>query len=105
MTRLGSSDLDVSALCLGGNVFGWTADEHASFAVLDADVAGGGNFIDTADADSSLVPGHRGGESEEIIGRWAAARGNRDDLVIATNVGQLAGVEGLARRRSAIASA
>jgi aryl-alcohol dehydrogenase-like predicted oxidoreductase len=96
MTKLGSSDLDVSALCLGGNVLGWTVGEDASFAVLDAYVAGAGNFVDTADVYSSWVPGHRGGESEEIIGCWAAARGNRDDVVIATKVGQLAGVEGLA---------
>jgi aryl-alcohol dehydrogenase-like predicted oxidoreductase len=96
MTKLGSSGLDVSTLCLGGNVFGWTADEDASFAVLDAYVAGGGNFIDTADSYSAWVPGHRGGESEEIIGRWMAARGSRDDVVIATKVGQLPGLEGLA---------
>jgi aryl-alcohol dehydrogenase-like predicted oxidoreductase len=96
MTKLGDTDLDVSTLCLGGNVFGWTADEDASFAVLDAYVAGGGNFIDTADSYSVWIPGHRGGESEEIIGRWMAARGNRDDVVIATKVGQLPGLEGLA---------
>jgi hypothetical protein len=96
MTKLGDTDLDVSPLCLGGNVFGWTADEDASFAVLDAYVAGGGTFIDTADSYSVWIPGHRGGESEEIIGRWMAARGNRDDVVIATKVGQLPGLEGLA---------
>ncbi len=67
MTKLGSSDLDVSPLCLGGNVFGWTADEDASFAVLDAYTAAGGNFIDTADVYSAWVPGHSGGESETII--------------------------------------
>ena len=72
-------------LCLGGNVFGWTLDEEQSFAVLDAYRAAGGNFIDTAD-----VYGRRGageGSSEELIGRWMAARGNRDELVIATKVG------------------
>ena len=66
--RIGRSDLLVSPLCLGGNVFGWSADEKASFAVLDAFAASGCNFIDTADVYSSWVPGNRGGESEAIIG-------------------------------------
>ncbi len=87
MTRLGSSDLDVSSLCLGGNVFGWTADEADSFAVLDAFTAAGGNFIDTADSYSAWVPGHKGGESETIIGKWLAARANRDSVILATKVG------------------
>jgi len=87
MTSLGYSGLEVSRLCLGTNVFGWTADEAASHAVLDAYVDGGGNFIDTADAYSAWVPGNSGGESESIIGDWMAARGNRDDMVIATKVG------------------
>jgi aryl-alcohol dehydrogenase-like predicted oxidoreductase len=87
MTKLGSSDLDVSPLCLGGNVFGWTADEDASFAVLDAYAAAGGNFIDTADVYSAWVPGHSGGESERIIGNWMSARGNRDEVIVATKVG------------------
>ena len=77
MARLGRTDLDVFPLCLGGNVFGWTANEQESFAVLDAYAGGGGNFIDTADSYSFWVPGHRGGESETIIGRWMAARGAR----------------------------
>ncbi|WP_432745223.1 aldo/keto reductase [Streptomyces sp. JH002] len=81
-------DLQVSGLCLGGNVFGWTADEAESFAVLDAYVAAGENFIDTADAYSSWVDGHRGGESETVIGRWLARRGRRDDVVVATKVGR-----------------
>jgi aryl-alcohol dehydrogenase-like predicted oxidoreductase len=84
--RIGSSDLDVFPLCLGGNVFGWTATEEESFAVLDAYVAAGGNFVDTADVYSSWVPGNEGGESERILGRWMKARGNRDRLVIATKV-------------------
>ena len=84
--RIADSDLAVFPLALGGNVFGWTADEAESFAVLDAFVAGGGNFLDTADGYSAWVPGNTGGDSERIIGRWAAARGNRDDLVIATKV-------------------
>ncbi len=89
MIRLGRTDLDVHPLCLGGNVFGWTADEDASFAVLDAYAAAGGNFVDTADAYSAWVPGHSGGESETIIGKWMASRGNRDRMVIATKVGRL----------------
>ncbi|WP_078971061.1 aldo/keto reductase [Streptomyces chattanoogensis] len=79
--------LSVSALSLGGNVFGWTADEAESFAVLDAYVAGGGNFIDTADVYSAWVPGNQGGESETVIGNWLASRRNRSDVVIATKVG------------------
>jgi len=87
MPALASTGLDVHPLCLGGNVFGWTADEDASFAVLDRYVEAGGNFVDTADVYSSWVPDHPGGESEAAIGRWLAARGRPDDLVIATKVG------------------
>jgi aryl-alcohol dehydrogenase-like predicted oxidoreductase len=94
---LGSSDLSVFPINLGGNVFGWTADEETSFAVLDAYVAAGGNFIDTADVYSAWAPGNSGGESEAIIGRWMAARGNRSDIVVATKVGMLAGSEGTSR--------
>ncbi|GAA2629465.1 aldo/keto reductase [Actinomadura fulvescens] len=94
--KIGASDLRVSPLCLGGNPFGWTADEETSFAVLDAYAEAGGNFIDTADMYSCWVPGNSGGESETIIGRWMKARGNRDQLVIATKVGALPGVDGLA---------
>ncbi|MEU9220185.1 aldo/keto reductase [Streptomyces sp. NPDC048376] len=85
---LGSSDLEVFPLALGGNVFGWTADQDASFAVLDAYTAAGGNFIDTADSYSAWVDGNSGGESETVLGRWFAARGNRDDVVLATKVSQ-----------------
>src|SRR3954470_2087369 len=85
--RLGQSDLMVSPLCLGGNVFGWTADEAASFKILDGFVDGGLNFIDTADVYSAWVPGHTGGESESIIGRWIKARSNREKVIIATKVG------------------
>jgi aryl-alcohol dehydrogenase-like predicted oxidoreductase len=95
LSRLGASDLDVFPLALGGNVFGWTADEAQSFAVLDAYTAGGGNFVDTADAYSQWAPGNQGGESEEIIGKWTAARGNRDDVVIATKVGAHSQYKGL----------
>ncbi len=86
MANLGQTDLDVHALCLGGNVFGWTADRDTSFAVMDAYVAAGGNFIDTAESYSAWVPGNSGGESEAIIGEWMAARGNRDDMVVATKI-------------------
>ena len=89
MVRIASTDLDVFPLCLGGNVIGWTADEEQSFAVLDAYAAAGGNFVDTADTYSTWVPGHAGGESEAIIGRWLAARGNRDEMIIATKVAKL----------------
>ncbi|MDX2681050.1 aldo/keto reductase [Streptomyces soliscabiei] len=88
LRKLGSSDLEVFPLSLGGNVFGWTADETASFAVLDAYAAAGGNFLDTADAYSAWVQGNSGGESETIIGNWVKQRGNRDDVVIATKVSQ-----------------
>ncbi len=83
--------LHVYPLCLGGNVFGWSIDEAASFAVLDAYRAAGGNFIDTADSYSAWVPGHVGGESETIIGKWLKARGIRNQMVIATKVGSLQG--------------
>jgi aryl-alcohol dehydrogenase-like predicted oxidoreductase len=82
MAILGRTDLDVFGLCLGANVFGWTADEPASHEILDAYAAAGGNFVDTA---NSYLVEH--GQSEAIIGRWFAARGNRDDIVLATKVG------------------
>ncbi|GAA2730143.1 aldo/keto reductase [Actinocorallia aurantiaca] len=96
MKRIGNSDLLVHPLNLGGNVFGWTTDEETSFAVLDAYAAAGGNFIDTADSYSAWVPGHSGGESEQIIGRWTASRGNRDEIVVATKVGSHPEFKGLA---------
>jgi len=95
MPPLGSSDLDVHPLCLGGNVFGWTIGEEASFAVLDAYAAAGGDFIDTADVYSAWVEGNAGGESETLIGRWMASRGNRDEMVVATKVGMLHGFDTL----------
>ena len=82
----GTTGFDVSRLCLGSMQFGWTADEQASFAVLDAFAEAGGNFIDSADIYSNWVPGHRGGEAEEIIGRWMKARRNRAEIVIATKL-------------------
>ncbi|WP_330271986.1 aldo/keto reductase [Lentzea sp. NBC_00516] len=91
MPILSTTDLDVSRLCLGGNVFGWTADEDQSFAVLDAYTEAGGNFVDTADVYSAWGEGNSGGESEAIIGRWLAGRSDRDQIVVATKVGMLAG--------------
>ncbi len=82
--RLGNSGLKVARICLGTMQFGWSADESASFAVMDAYDAAGGNFIDTADIYSAWVPGNPGGVSEEIIGRWMQARGNRHLIVLAT---------------------
>lgn len=89
------TDLNVFPLCLGGNVFGWSANKEQSFEVLDAFVAAGGNFIDTADVYSEWVPGNFGGESETILGEWMAARGNRASLVIATKVSMLSTRPGL----------
>jgi aryl-alcohol dehydrogenase-like predicted oxidoreductase len=86
-TLLGTTGLEVFPLCLGGNVFGWTLDEESSFAVLDAYVDAGGNFIDTADVYSRWAAGNVGGESEAIIGAWMKERGNRDEIVLATKVG------------------
>ncbi|MFJ8147351.1 aldo/keto reductase [Streptomyces sp. NPDC096048] len=88
LRKLGSSDLEVFPLALGGNVFGWTADQDTSFAVLDAYTAAGGNFLDTADSYSAWVDGNSGGESETVIGKWLASRGNRGDVVLATKVSQ-----------------
>ena len=87
MRKLGNSGVEVSSLALGGNVFGWTADEAMSFKLLDAYVAAGGNFIDTADTYSRWAPGHQGGESETVIGKWLKQRADRAKIVIATKVG------------------
>jgi aryl-alcohol dehydrogenase-like predicted oxidoreductase len=87
--------LDVYGLCLGGNVFGWTADEASSFAVLDAYAAAGGNFIDTADVYGARANGGVGGLSEEVLGRWFAARGNRSSIVLATKVAMKQSRQGL----------
>ena len=92
---LGSSALELSPLVLGGNVFGWTADEAASFDILDAYVAAGGNAVDVADAYPYWAPGCSGGESEQILGRWMAARGNRSETVVCTKVGKFPGNHGL----------
>ena len=84
---LGRSPLQVTPLCFGGNVFGWTVDERTSFSLLDAWLDAGFNFIDTADVYSRWAPGHSGGESETVIGKWLKQSGKRDQVVIATKVG------------------
>jgi aryl-alcohol dehydrogenase-like predicted oxidoreductase len=95
---LGSSGLSTAPIVLGGNVFGWTADEAASFAILDRFVEAGFNVIDTANAYSTWVPGHAGGESEALIGKWMKARGTRERVLVATKVGWEMGEDrGLAR--------
>ncbi len=86
--KLGNSGLEVAPLALGGNVFGWTADEPTSFRLLDAFVAAGCNLIDTADVYSAWVPGNKGGESEAVLGKWLKRRGNRRKVLIATKVGK-----------------
>ena len=91
--RIGNSGLHVAPLALGGNVFGWTADEATSFRILDAFVDAGGSMIDTADVYSGWVPGHKGGESEEVIGRWLKRDpAKRGKVVIATKVGFMSGL-------------
>ena len=85
--KLGSSSLNVSPICLGGNVFGWTVDERQSFKLLDGFIDSGFNFIDTADMYSRWVQDNRGGESETIIGNWLKKRGGRDKVIIATKFG------------------
>ncbi|MDP1909555.1 MAG: aldo/keto reductase, partial [Hyphomicrobium sp.] len=90
---VGMSELSVAPLALGGNVFGWTADEQVSFDLLDAFVDAGGTMIDTADVYSAWVPGHKGGESETVIGNWLRRNpGKRNRIVIATKVGFMAGL-------------
>jgi aryl-alcohol dehydrogenase-like predicted oxidoreductase len=92
---LGRSGLSIAPLVFGGNVFGWTADEATSHRLLDAFVDGGFNAIDTADVYSAWVPGHTGGESESVIGRWLKARGKRDDVLVLTKVGMWPAQPGL----------
>ena len=97
LIHLPNTDLEVSSVCLGGNVFGWSANREQSFEVLDAFVAAGGNFIDTADVYSEWVDGHVGGESETILGEWMRARSNRAEVIIATKVAKLSTRPGLSR--------
>jgi len=103
--RLGRTSFEIAPLAFGGNVFGWTADEATSFDLLDAFVDAGGNLIDTADSYSRWAPGHQGGESETIIGRWIARRGHHDDVVIATKVGSDMGLGKKCLRRDYILKA
>ena len=98
MAKISSTDLDVYPIALGGNVFGWTANEEESFGVLDGYAAAGGNFIDTADVYSAWAPGNSGGESETILGRWVASRGRRDQTIIATKVGKHPQFQGLSAK-------
>ena len=105
LRRLGNTALEIAPLVLGGNVFGWTADRTASFAVLDAFVAGGGTMIDTADVYSAWVDGHRGGESETMIGDWLRTSGKREQVLIATKVGMLPGEGGAKLAPARIAAA
>ena len=98
MAKISSTDLDVYPIALGGNVFGWTANEKDSFAVLDGYAAAGGNFIDTADVYSAWAPGNSGGESETILGRWMTSRGRRDQTIVATKVGKHPQFQGLSAK-------
>jgi aryl-alcohol dehydrogenase-like predicted oxidoreductase len=102
--KLGNSGIAIAPLALGGNVFGWSADEAASFAVLDAFVGEGLDFIDTADTYSSWVPGNHGGESETIIGRWLKQSGKREHVVIATKVAKWSQRKGLSPANIAAAA-
>jgi len=101
--RLGRSALETAPIAFGGNVFGWTVDEPASFALLDAFVDAGFNLIDTADGYSAWVPGNQGGESETIIGKWLRRSGKRDKVLIATKVAKLARRPGLSATNIALA--
>lgn len=103
--KLGRSELKVSPISFGGNVFGWTIDEKTSFEILDNFVAAGGNFIDTADVYSKWASGNQGGESETILGKWLKQRGHRDQVVIATKVGSDMGVKGKGLSRKHIQQA
>ena len=99
--KLGQSGLEISPLVFGGNVFGWTVDDAMGFQLLDSFVAAGFNAVDTADVYSKWVPGHTGGESETLIGKWLKRGGNREKVIIATKVGieMGPGRKGLSRAR------
>src|SRR5579872_4340364 len=98
---LGKTEIEIAPLVFGGNVFGWTVDQAASFMLLDAWAAAGFNAIDTADVYSRWVPGHTGGESETLIGKWLKRSGNRDKVILLTKVGMDMGPgrKGLSRAR------
>jgi aryl-alcohol dehydrogenase (NADP+) len=103
MQQLPQTDLNVSNLCFGGNVFGWTADQDQSFTLLNRFTELGGNFVDTADVYSAWKEGNQGGESETIIGNWISSKGNRDQIVIATKVAMLDTRKGLGAKNIALA--
>lgn len=98
MPKLRKTDLEVSNICFGGNVFGWTANQLESFQLLDGFIDRGGNFVDTADVYSAWKPGNSGGESETIIGNYLKLKGNRESLVIATKVAMLESRKGLSKQ-------
>ncbi len=102
---IGRSGLSTPRLVLGGNVFGWTADKETSFRLLDRFAEAGGTMIDTADVYSAWVPGHKGGESETIIGEWLKRRGDKGEILIATKVGMLPGEGGEKLEPARIAAA
>jgi aryl-alcohol dehydrogenase-like predicted oxidoreductase len=102
LRKLGNSSLEISPLVFGGNVIGWTADEQTSFKLLSAFFAAGFNAIDTADTYSRWAPGHTGGESETIIGKWMKQQGNRDKVIVATKVGMDMGPAGKGLSRAHI---
>ena len=104
LRKLGNSPLNIAPIAFGGNVFGWTADEKTSFALLDAFVDAGFNLIDTADVYSRWVPGNQGGESEAIIGRWLRQSGKRDQVLISTKVAKLETRRGLGAANIALAA-
>ena len=104
LRKLGNSPLNIAPIAFGGNVFGWTADEKTSFALLDAFVDAGFNLIDTADVYSRWVPGNQGGESEAIIGRWLQQSGKRDQVLISTKVAKLETRRGLGAANIALAA-
>ncbi|MBC2776544.1 aldo/keto reductase [Parasphingopyxis marina] len=105
LRNLGATGMKTPKLVLGGNVFGWVAKGDIAFSILDAFVGGGGTMIDTADVYSAWIPGHKGGESETVIGEWLARRGKRDDVLIATKVGMLPGEGGEGLKASRIEAA
>src|SRR5256885_8701546 len=99
--KLGKSELEISPLIFGGNVFGWTVDDAMGFKLLDTFVAAGFNAIDTADAYSRWAPGNKGGESETLIGKWLKRSGNREKMIVITKVGMDLGPgkSGLSKKR------
>lgn len=104
VATIGNSELDIFPLTLGGNTFGWTADETASFEILDAFRAAGGNFVDSADSYSAFAPGNSGGESETVIGNWKASRGVGEEFLVATKVGHHPDFQGLSAATVAAAA-